>query len=149
MFFFLCKAFVKNNDIDSYYIFCRYRRQIGAEHISILADIKKKHSAHAVTADVDIAETAAAAQFFRADGLIVTGTATGCAAEPADLAAVATTTPGLPVFVGSGVTAENLGQFRSAAGLIVGTAFKRGGDWRNELDEERIRRIVEEARKFK
>jgi hypothetical protein len=51
----------------------RYRRQIGGEHVAIFCDIKKKHSAHAVTQDVDIAETARAAQFFRADGVIVTG----------------------------------------------------------------------------
>ena len=30
----------------------RYRKEIGAENISIVCDIKKKHSAHAVTADV-------------------------------------------------------------------------------------------------
>ena len=47
-------------------LFPRYRKQIGGEHISVLADIKKKHSAHAVTADVNIGETAAAADFFRA-----------------------------------------------------------------------------------
>ena len=41
------------------------------------ADVKKKHSAHALTADVDIAEAAHAAEFFLADGVIVTGTATG------------------------------------------------------------------------
>ena len=33
-------------------MFPRYRKEIGAEDISILCDIKKKHSAHAVTADV-------------------------------------------------------------------------------------------------
>src|SRR6185295_17642379 len=55
----------------------RYRRAIGAEHIAVLADIKKKHSSHAITADVDLAETAKAAEFFGAEGVVVTGTATG------------------------------------------------------------------------
>ncbi len=55
----------------------RYRRAIGADEVRIFADIKKKHSSHAITADVDLAETAAAAEFFLADGVIVTGTATG------------------------------------------------------------------------
>ena len=36
----------------------RYRRAIGASDVRVFADIKKKHSAHAITADVDIAETA-------------------------------------------------------------------------------------------
>jgi len=29
----------------------RYRRQIGADHVKILADVKKKHSSHALTAE--------------------------------------------------------------------------------------------------
>jgi hypothetical protein len=59
----------------------RYRRAIGAERVRVLADIKKKHGAHAITADVDIEETARAAEFFLADGVIVSGTATGRAAD--------------------------------------------------------------------
>ena len=55
----------------------RYRRAIGAEGVRVFADVKKKHSAHAITADVDLAETAHAAEFFLADGVIVTGAATG------------------------------------------------------------------------
>ena len=51
----------------------RYRQQIGGSDIAVFCDIKKKHSAHAVTQDVDIAETARAAAFFRADGVIITG----------------------------------------------------------------------------
>ena len=39
----------------------RARRAMGAEGIAVLADIKKKHSAHALTADVDLVETAHAA----------------------------------------------------------------------------------------
>jgi len=59
----------------------RYRTNIGAGEVRVLCDIKKKHSAHSVTADVNIAETARAAGFFRADGVIVTGGSTG---QPAD-----------------------------------------------------------------
>ena len=55
----------------------RYRKAIGAEEIEVYTDIKKKHSSHAITADVDIDETALAAEFFLSDGLIVTGSSTG------------------------------------------------------------------------
>ena len=41
----------------------RYRAAVGAEHVRVFADIKKKHSAHAITADVDVVETAHAAEF--------------------------------------------------------------------------------------
>src|SRR5690242_18678297 len=63
----------------------RYRKQIGAEKIQIWADIKKKHAAHAITADVPIGETAAAAEFMRADAVIVTGNATGQAPARSDV----------------------------------------------------------------
>ncbi|MBJ7328154.1 MAG: hypothetical protein JHC52_12510 [Chthoniobacterales bacterium] len=33
----------------------RYRKQIGAEHITVWADVKKKHAAHAMTADLSSA----------------------------------------------------------------------------------------------
>src|SRR5947207_127838 len=49
----------------------RYRRAIRAERVLVFADIKKKHSAHAITADVSLAETARAAEFFLADAVIV------------------------------------------------------------------------------
>ena len=62
-----------------------YRRQIDAEHISILCDIKKKHSAHTITSDVSITEMAKAAEFFRSDGVIITGSSTGQEASPAEL----------------------------------------------------------------
>ena len=55
----------------------------------VFADIKKKHSAHAITADVDLAETARAAEFFQADGVVVSGAATGRATDPDDVRAAA------------------------------------------------------------
>ena len=61
------------------------RRQIDAEHIAILCDIKKKHSAHTITSDVSIYEMAKAAEFFRSDGVIITGSSTGHEANPEEL----------------------------------------------------------------
>ena len=54
----------------------RYRRHIGAENVQVWTDIKKKHSSHAITADVDIGETAHAVEFMRGDAVIVTGMVT-------------------------------------------------------------------------
>ena len=63
----------------------RYRKQIGADNILVFTDIKKKHSSHSITADVDLKETAKAAEFFISDGLIVTGSATGEEANQNDV----------------------------------------------------------------
>ncbi|GLV45805.1 uncharacterized protein CBL_02825 [Carabus blaptoides fortunei] len=60
----------------------RYRKNIGAEDVLVLTDIKKKHSSHAITSDVSLVETAKAAEFFFSDGVILTGTATG---DPANI----------------------------------------------------------------
>ncbi|HEV2691860.1 MAG TPA: BtpA/SgcQ family protein, partial [Verrucomicrobiae bacterium] len=55
----------------------RYRRMIGADKVQVWVDVKKKHSAHAITADVGIGETAHAVEFMRGDLVIVTGAVTG------------------------------------------------------------------------
>lgn len=121
----------------------RFRKAIGVEHIAIFTDIKKKHSAHAVTADVSLAETAKAAEFFLSDGLVITGTATGSPTDPDDLKAVKDMT-NLPILVGSGVTPENVqstAQF--ADGFIIGSYFKKDGYWENRVDAERVKKLVQ------
>lgn len=121
----------------------RYRKQIGAEAIQIFADIKKKHSSHAITADISIAETAKAAEFFRADGLIVTGTATGQPTQIEDLHAVRKASD-LPLVVGSGTTLENVASYHELANaVIVGSAIKVAGHWANPVDPERAARLAE------
>lgn len=120
----------------------RYRSAVGADRIRVFADIKKKHSSHAITADVDIAETARAAEFALADGVIVTGTATGRPADPDEVRAVAAAV-GIPTLVGSGVTADNVTGFSAADGLIVGSAVKQRGDWRLPLDADAVRRLAD------
>ncbi len=122
-------------------ILLRYRRAIGAENVRVFVDVKKKHAAHAVTADVDIVETAHAAAFFLADGVIVTGPATGRPADPAEVRAVGHAVQ-IPVLVGSGVTAENIATFADADGFIVGSWLKKDGDWTSPLDPARLEALV-------
>ncbi len=119
----------------------RYRRAIGAGGVRVFADIKKKHASHALTADVDLAETARAAEFFLADGVVVTGTATGRATGLDDVNAVRAAVS-LPVLVGSGLTADNLARFVDADGFIVGSWVKEGGVWSNALDPQRARAMA-------
>jgi membrane complex biogenesis BtpA family protein len=119
----------------------RYRQAIGAGNIRVFADIKKKHSAHAITADVDLAETAKAAEFFRADGVIVSGVATGSPTNPDEVRAVSQAV-GIPTLVGSGVTPENIAAFASADALIVGSSVKEGNLWSNPLSEQNVRAVA-------
>ena len=119
----------------------RYRRAIGADGILVFADIKKKHSAHAITADVDLAETARAAEFFQADGVIVSGAATGRPTDPDEVRA-ASQAVSIPTLVGSGVTPENLETFAAADAFIVGSSVKEDGLWSNRLDDARLHALV-------
>jgi uncharacterized protein len=119
----------------------RYRRAIGGDHVRVFADIKKKHSAHAITADVDIVETARAAEFFSVDGVIVSGVATGEPAQPGEVAAVAGAV-GVPTLIGSGITAENIGAYPNADAFIVGSSIKEGGLWWNQMDVKRTKALV-------
>lgn len=124
----------------------RYRKSIGAESIKIFADVQKKHASHAITGDLSVADWAHAAEFFCADGLIVTGQSTGMATDVSDVL-MAKKAGKLPVFVGSGVTPSQVESlFASADGLIVGSYIKEGGKWDGAIDLQRCREIVK-ARK--
>lgn len=123
----------------------RYRRSIGAQHIKVFCDIKKKHASHAITADLSIADCVEGAEFFGADGLIITGTATGKPASLADLVEARKATK-LPLLVGSGVEPAQLAPlFQHADALIVGSWIKVGGSWKNPADPRRAAELVKEA----
>ena len=120
----------------------RYRRMIGATRVQVWADVKKKHAAHAITADVSLGETAETVEFMGADCVIVTGSATGKPPAIADVQE-AKSHCGLPVFLGSGITASNIAEFSETAdGFIVGTAFKVDGRWSNGVDPQRVASLL-------
>jgi membrane complex biogenesis BtpA family protein len=124
----------------------RFRKRIGAEGVRVWADVKKKHSSHAITADVSLGETCAAVEFMRGDAVIVSGAATGEAPRAADVTE-AKSHCRLPVLLGSGVTPDNVAEFYDAAdGLIVGSYFKERGLWSNTVEPARVGRMVEAVR---
>jgi hypothetical protein len=120
----------------------RCRRMIGATGVQVWADVKKKHAAHAITADVSLGETAETVEFMGADCVIVTGSATG---KPPTIADVqeAKNHCGLPVFLGSGITDTNIAEFYDRAdGFIIGSAFKVDGLWSNTIDPARVSKLM-------
>ena len=120
----------------------RYRKAIGAEKVKVIVDIKKKHNAHAITGDVDVAEMARNAEFFGADAIVITGAATARPTSVDDLRRVRTATK-LPVAVGSGSTPDTLRElFQYADAVIIGSWYKVRGDWQNPPDQARVRELV-------
>jgi len=125
----------------------RYRRALDAEHVQIWTDIQKKHSSHAVTADLDLAEWAHGAEFFGADAVIVTGAHTGSPADADEVSQVLKATR-LPVAVGSGITPENAARFAQAHAWIVGSFVKEQGQWDLPLDPGRVEAMAAAHRRL-
>src|SRR5207253_7779084 len=98
----------------------RRRQQLGGEGIRIFADVKKKHCSHALTGDLDIVDELKQAEFFLADGVIITGARTTEPPDTVELRRVKRAAQ-VPVVIGSGMTAQNIGRhYPLADGFIVG-----------------------------
>jgi membrane complex biogenesis BtpA family protein len=122
----------------------RYRRQIKST-VAVYCDVQKKHSAHSVTADLSLMDWIEGALFCGADGVVVTGRSTGHAPQGQSLSQLTEVT--CPVFIGSGITPDNVSTYSAYAnGLIVGSYLKTDGNWQNEVCNNRantMRRAVD------
>ncbi len=120
----------------------RYRKQIEAEEVLVLADVKKKHASHAATSDLGIAEIAENLAYQKADAVVVTGSTTGEPPSQADLEAVRDASK-TPIVIGSGLTAANVARYVGhCEAMIVGSWLKEDGDWRRPVDIERVRLFI-------
>ncbi len=130
------------------YTLLRYRDQIKADNVAIFADVMVKH-AYPLGFGYDIVQ-AAKDTYGRggADALIITGSSTGAPASPDDLETLKKHLPHAKILVGSGVTVENLHEFRCADGFIVGTFFKVDGKTENPVDVERVRELTGRVKKL-
>lgn len=127
----------------------RLRKQLRVESIRIFADVRKKHCSHALTGDLDLAEHVRQADFFKADGIIVTGPRTGAEPSTDDLLESRSAT-GLPILIGSGMTPENLHRhFPHADGFIVGSALRKEGRFLGDLCPDRLQAFMDEFRRLK
>ena len=121
----------------------RRRKELGTEHIKVFADVKKKHGSHSLTIDLTITDEIQQAEFFLADGVIVTSQFTGIHPNKNDLIKAKEATA-LPVLVGSGMNAENIPDYLPLAdGFIVGSYFRRDGRFLEKLEPERLQRFME------
>jgi membrane complex biogenesis BtpA family protein len=123
----------------------RYRRLLDQD-VKILADVQSKHGTPLQPIPIE-QEARDCVTRALADGLVVSGAATGEPTSLHDLKRVRDAVPEVPLLVGSGVTWDSAAELLAIAdGLIVGTAAKRDGLVTNPVDPRRVRRIVEAAR---
>ncbi len=124
----------------------RYRRELGSE-VNILADVLVKHarplgSPNLTTAVQETIERGLA------DGVILSGWATGSPPSLEDLELASAAAKGTPVFIGSGATWENIPQLMQAAdGVIVSSSLKRKGQIEQPIDPIRVSQFVEATRR--
>lgn len=127
----------------------RYRSSIKGDEIKIFADVHVKHGSHSIVADRSISEQTRDNIFFDADVLIATGNRTGDATEVSEVQAIKENTE-LSVITGSGLTADNASKIlKWADGSIVGSWLKKDSLWWNEVDYDRVARLMEEVYKVR
>lgn len=120
----------------------RRRKELKADHIKVFADVKKKHGSHSLTIDLDIKDEIMQAEFFLADGVIVTSQFTGINPDKSDLIKAKSATK-LPVVIGSGMTPENIQEYLPLAdGFIVGSCFRKDGKFLETLEPERLTKFM-------
>jgi uncharacterized protein len=124
----------------------RYRRELGSD-VKILADVLVKHarplgSPNLTTAVQETIERGLA------DGIILSGWSTGSPPSFEDLELAINAAKGVPVFIGSGASWENIPHLIQAAnGVIVASSLKRGGLVEHRVDPIRVSRFVEAMRR--
>ena len=121
----------------------RKRANLGAKKVKVVADIKKKHSSHALTSDLSLADMAELTQYMEPDGIVITGFTTGQSPTVEEVRGVKEKVS-VPVYIGSGINPANAADFSKVADyLIVGSYFKKNGHWESELDKGRIQEILD------
>jgi membrane complex biogenesis BtpA family protein len=121
----------------------RDRTTLGATRIRILADVNVKESVPLSPGLSIEDETDDLIHRGLADGVIVSGANTGSGADVEELQRVRQVAGRIPVFVGSGVSIDNIQRFLPLAdGFIVGTSLKVDGMTSNPVDVQRVRTLA-------
>ena len=120
----------------------RRRRALGVD-VKVLADVLVKHAVPLGAVDLGLMARETA-QRGLADGLIVSGPATGLETASSDVSVVRMAVPDGLVLVGSGVTEDNIRRaLEHSDGAIIGTSLKEDGVVTNRMDPERVRRMAD------
>jgi membrane complex biogenesis BtpA family protein len=120
----------------------RYRRELGSS-VSVLADVLVKHARPLGAPNLT---TAVQETIHRglADGVILSGWATGSPPSLEDLELAKAAAEDTPVFIGSGASWENIATLIQAAdGVIVSSSLKRRGQLEQPIDPNRVGQFLE------
>ncbi|ELR96295.1 photosystem I biogenesis protein BtpA [Gloeocapsa sp. PCC 73106] len=124
----------------------RYRRELGT-NTAIFADVLVKHARALGTPDL---KTVAQETIERglADGIIISGNATGVPPSLEDLTIAASVAQNTPILIGSGATWENVPELmKTADGVIVASSLKRHGKITETIDPLKVSQFVDAVRR--
>lgn len=130
---------------DAYHLL-RYRRQLGSD-IKIFADVLVKHARPLGAASLTAAVSDTVERGL-ADGIILSGWATGQPPALEDLELAKAVAPQVPLLIGSGASLDNIGSLMQVAnGVIVASSLKRqrsgSSDLFQGIDPMRVRLFVD------
>lgn len=129
------------------YELLRYRRELDVD-VAILADVLVKHARPLSTPNLTTAVQDTIERGL-ADGVILSGWATGSPPNLEDLELARAAAGNTPVFIGSGASWENISQLMQAAdGVIVASSLKRHGKIQETIDPIRVSQFVEAAKQI-
>lgn len=120
----------------------RLRRSLDCPQVELWADVAVKHSAPLAPRELG-EETKDLVLRALADAVLVTGSGTGEAVDPAQLRTVAAASAGAPVYVASGASIAALPTLASLChGVIVGSALRADGRAGGPVDRAAAQRFA-------
>jgi membrane complex biogenesis BtpA family protein len=127
----------------------RHRQRIGGAEVKLLFNIVPESAAYLAQRDMT-ALTKSTVFATAPDALCVSGLTAGAPTDTQTLSCVKDAAGEVPVFVNTGVRANNVAQQLAVAdGAIVGTYFKKDGRFENQADAGRTVELMSAAREFR
>ena len=120
----------------------RHRSRLGASNVKLLFNIVPESAVYLSERSIeDITKSTVFASL--PDGLCVSGLTAGAATDTQILTKVKAAAGNTPVFVNTGVRANNAAdQLAIADGAVIGTFFKKDGIFENPADQSRVEELM-------
>lgn len=122
------------------------RTRLRADHIALFTNIIPEFAS--ALENRTVAQRAKAASYFGFDAILISGPVAGEEFSIDDLMEAKTTAKDVPVIANTGVRAANIKKTLEVAdGVIVGSSLKIDGKTFNHVDENRVKELMQAARK--
>jgi membrane complex biogenesis BtpA family protein len=127
----------------------RHRARVGGSDVKLLFNIVPESATYLADRDLEsITKTTVFATL--PDAICVSGATAGSPTDATALRQVKSAAGAVPVFVNTGVRADNVAaQLEIADGAIVGTYFKEDGVFENRAQRHRVEELIDAARAFR